>query len=131
MRGDELARRDPLQCGVHGGEQDRGAAPFGADEPRQGEHALRDRARVRRHAVVRQAVPRRELEHEDFRREERERAAKLSQARGIAADRHEGGYRRFDASSDRAGKIRDHQCRGPVGHAGERERPAQLQGFRR
>src|SRR2546430_10183980 len=35
LRGDKLARRDPLQRGVHRREQDRGTLPFRARQPRQ------------------------------------------------------------------------------------------------
>ena len=129
LSGDELARRHPLQRGVDGGEQDGSALPFRAGEPRQSEHALRNRARVRRHPVVRQAVPRREFEHGDFRGEELERARELAHPRRIAADHDERSFRRIGASRDRTREIRDDERRGPVRHAGKRERTPRLQGF--
>src|SRR5262249_33881493 len=73
---DELARRHALQRGIPGREQDGGPLPLRAGEPRQRDHTLRHRARMRGDPVVRQAVPSRELERRDLRREERKRAAK-------------------------------------------------------
>ena len=131
MSGDKLARRHALQRGVDRREQDRGSLPLAPREPRQRQHSLRDGTRMRRDAVVGEAVPGRELEHRDFRGEEFERAAELAHPRRVAADRDERSFRRFGAGRDRAREIRDDERRGAVRHAGERERTPRLQMFRR
>ena len=70
-----LARRHALEHGIDGCKQDRRAlAPLDARKPRQRRHALRHHAGVRRHAIVRQAIPGREFQHLDLGREESKRA---------------------------------------------------------
>ena len=74
--------------------------PLQAREPRQRGHALRHDAGMRRHAVVRQAIPGGKLVDLDLGREERERARKLRHARPVAADHHEAGRGRVRLRRD-------------------------------
>ena len=90
-----------------------------------------DDAGMRRHAVVGQAVPGRELQHLDVGREERERARERRHARAVAADHQQAGRRRVRPRRDRAREIGDDQAFGAVGDAGERQRLAGRRAVRR
>ena len=79
---------------------------------------------MRRHPVIGQAVPGRELKHGDVGREEAERARERRHALAVAAHDDEAGRRRIGARGDGAGEIGDDQALGAVGDAGERERAA-------
>ena len=71
LRRHHVARRHALERGIDGGEQDRRpVAAFDARKARQRGHALRDHAGMRRHPVVRQAIPGREFQHRHVGREE-------------------------------------------------------------
>jgi hypothetical protein len=85
---------------------------------------------VRGDAVVREAIPCRKLENADVRRKKFERAGELAHARGVAADRHERNGGRVGPGGQRARKIRYDDRRGPIDHAGQRERPSGSQQFR-
>ena len=122
MRRDQRPRRHALERGVDRGEHHaRLLAALQAREPRQRRHALRHDAGMRRHAVVRQAIPGGKLVDLDFGREERERARKLRHARPVAADHHEAGRRRVRLRRDSAGEIGDDQALGAVRDARERQ----------
>ena len=94
-----------------------------AGEPRKRHHALRHHGRVRRHPVVRQAIPSREFQHLDVGGEEGERAGERGHARTIAADDRKRNRRRFGTGGDSAGEIGQHQAFGAVGDAGQRQHP--------
>ena len=127
---DQVARRHALQRGVDRGEQHRGLlAALDAGEPRQRGHALRDDGAVRRHAVVGQAVPGRELQHLDVGREERQRARQRRHPRSVAADHQRARRRRIGPRRDRAGEIGNDQAFGAVGDVGQRQRPVGRQQF--
>ena len=128
----DFARRHALEHGVDGGEQDRRAlAALDAREPRQRGHALRHHAGMRRHAVVRQAIPGREFEHLDVGREEGERARQRRHARAVAADHRETDRGRGRAGGHRAGEIGEHEPFGAVGDAGKMQRPPGRKPLRR
>ena len=129
----EVSRRHALERGIDGGEQDRGpVAALDAGEPRQRGHALRDEAGMRRHPVIGQAVPGRELQHR------RCRARRTPSARASAAmrgpSRHtttQARRRRVGARGDGAGEIGDDQPFGAVGDARQGQRAARGAGVRR
>ena len=122
---DDVARRHPLQDRVHRGEQHgRAFAAFYAGEARERGHALRHDGGVRRHPVVRQAIPGREFQNLDVGGEEAERARQHRQARAVAADHRRADGRRRSARRNGAGQVGDDQAFGAVGNAGERQRPA-------
>ena len=124
---DDGARRHPLQDRIHGGEQHgRAFAAFHAGEPRERGHALRHDRGVRRHPVVRQAIPGREFQDLDVGGEEAERARQHRHARAVAADHRRADGRRRSARRNGAGQVGDDQAFGAVGNAGERQRPAGL-----
>jgi hypothetical protein len=76
---------------------------------------------MRRHPVVRQAIPGRELKHGDVGPEERKRARKRRHALAVAAHDGEAYRQRIIARGDGAGEIGDDQAVGAVGHAGKHE----------
>ena len=63
--------------------------PVTRAKPRQRHHALRHDGGMRRHPVVRQAIPGREFQDLDVGREEAERARQHRHARAVAADHRE------------------------------------------
>ena len=129
---DDGARRHPLQDRVHGGEQHGGAfAAFDAGEPRERGHALRHDGGVRRHPVVRQAIPGREFQNLDVGGEEAERARQHRHARAVATNHRRADGRRRSARRHGAGQVGDDQAFGAVGNAGERQRPAGFEPCRR
>ena len=122
---DDVARRHPLQDRIHRGEQHgRAFAAFHAGKPRERGHALRHDGGMRRHPVVRQAIPGREFQDLDIGGEEAERARQHRQARPVAADHRRADRRRRSARRNGAGQVGDNQAFGAVGNAGERQRPA-------
>ena len=125
LAGDHLARRHALQDGVDGRERDcRALAPLDAGEARERGHALRHHPRMRRHAVVRQAIPGGKFQHLDVGREEGKRAGERGHALAVAADHSEADRWRRPAGGDGPRQIREHEPFGAVGYAGEEERPA-------
>ena len=132
LAGQRLARRHPLQHGVHGGEHDRRlVAAVDAGEPRQRHHPLRHHVRMRRSAVVGQAIPRRKFQPLDIGREEAERARQRRHARAVAADHDEADRGRGWPGRNGAREVGQHQPFGAVGDAGKQERAAGMQPLRR
>ena len=127
---DQLSRRHALERGIDRGQQHRRlVAAFDAGEPRQHRHALRHDAGMRRHPVVGQAIPGRELQHLDVGREERQRPRQRRHPRPVAADHQRARGRRRWARRDRAGQVGDHQAFGAVGDIGQRQRTVGRQQF--
>ena len=132
LLGDDLARHHALEGGIDRRQHDgRAVVALGAGKPRQRRHALRHHVRMRRHPVVGQAVPGREFDRLDVRREEAERARQHRHARAVAADHRETDRRRRSTRRNRARQIGEHQPFGAVGDAGEQKRPAGMQTPRR
>ena len=100
-----------------------------AGEPGQRDHPLRDHGWMRRHAVVRQAIPRRKFEDFDVGREEAERARQRGHARAVTADNRNRNRRRICARCYGAGKIGDDQRFGAIGDADKVEEFAGLEPF--
>ncbi len=132
LAADHLARRHPLQDGVHGGQQRRRCvAAFDAGEPRQGVHALRHDADMRRHPIVRQTIPGGKFQNFDVGREEAERARQHRHARPVAADHRYADRRRLRACGDRTGEIGNDKPFGAIGNAGQRQCPTRRKPRRR
>ena len=125
LPGNDVARRHPLQDGIDRREQYGGPGAGGdAREPRQRRHALRNHGRMRRYAVVRQAIPGGKFEGLGFRRKKCEGARQHRHARPVAADHRRADRRRLVARGDGAGQIGDHQAFGAVRDLCQEQRPA-------
>ena len=125
LTGNHCPRRDPLQDRVHRGQQHRRpVAALHIGEPRQRDHALRQRGGMRRHAVIGQAIPGREFQHCEIGREKGNAARQSRHARTIAAHDHKADGRRIGFGRDRARQIAEHQTFGAVGDIRKRQRLA-------
>ena len=128
----KLARRHPLQSGIDGGEKDGRMLPAcDTCEPRQRHHALRHDRGMRRHPVVRQAIPGREFQDLDIGREKAQRPRERRHFRAVAAHHRDADGRRLLARRDGAGEIGENEAFGAVGNAGQRQRPARREPRRR
>ena len=128
----DLARRHALEHGIDGGEQDRRAlAPLDAREPGERGHALRHDPGMRRHAVIRQAIPCRKFQHLDVGREEGKRTRQRRHARPVAADHGEADRGRRGAGCHRTREIGKHEPFGAVSDTGKLQRPPGRKPLRR
>src|SRR5581483_5454368 len=84
-------------------------------------------AAMRRHAVVRQAIPGRKLQRRNVRREERQPARQRGHARRVAAHRNETHRWRIRPRGDRAREIAEDKPFGTIRNARKRERTAGFQ----
>jgi hypothetical protein len=130
FRRDPRARRHALQNGVDGGRKQARALlrRARAGEARQGRHALRRDDGVRRDAVVRLAIPGRERQHLDLRRDEAERVLQDLLALPVARHMHQRGGALRDRI-ERARQVGDHEGVETVRNAGERQAVAPFQGL--
>jgi len=79
---------------------------------------------MRRHPVIRLAVPGRKLHHRQIGREEFQRPRQLLHARTVAADDRKAHRRRFWPCRHRARQIGDDKSLGAFGDVGEGQRAA-------
>ena len=130
FRRDARARRHALQDGIDGGREK--ARPLGggarARQPRQRRHALRGHRRVRRDAVVGLAIPGREGQHLDLRRDEAQRV--LQHLLALPVARHMDESRRpLRKGAERPRQVGDDERVEPVRNAGQGQAAAPFQGI--
>ena len=112
-----------MHDGIDGREHDQRL--LAADQARQLRECgqpLGEDAAMRRHPVIGLAVPGRELQHRKIRREERQRACQLLQARPVAAHHGETYGWRLWPRRDRARQIRNDKTLGALGDVGKCQR---------
>ena len=132
LRRDGFACRHPLHDGVDRRENDqRLVAALEPGQPRQRGQPLRQDSAMRRHPVVRLAVPGRKLHHRQIGCEEFQRARQLLHARAVAADHGETDRRRPRSRRDRARQIRDNQAFCALGDIGKGQRASRREQFHR
>ncbi len=128
LRRHRLARGHPLHDGVDRGQHDqRLLAADKPRQPRQRGHALRQDAAMRRHPVVRLAIPGRKLQHRQIGREEFQRAGQLLHAGTVAADHGKADRRRLCPRCDGAREIGDDEAFGALRDIGKSQRLARRQ----
>ncbi len=132
LAADEVPGGHALDDGIDGGEQHRRAVmTFEPGKPRQRRHALRDDGWMRRGAIVRLAIPRREFERSNIGRKKAERAGQFRHARPVAANDEEARRWRVGLRRDGASEIGEHEPFRTVGNVCERQRPAGREQARR
>ena len=82
---------------------------------------------MRRHPVIRLAIPGRELHHREVGREEFQRAGKLLHPPAVAADHGEADRRRLWPRRSRTREIGDDESLGALGDIGKRQCAARRQ----
>ena len=123
LLGDKVARRHALERGIDRREQHGGAiATLRAHEARERRHPLGDENRVRRDAVVGQAVPGRKLLDREIGREKTQRPRERGHARAVAAHHDDARRRRAGARRNSAGEIGRDEALGAVGDACQGQR---------
>ena len=115
----DRARREALQGGRHGGQDDRRTLRrcILVREPRHGVHPLRDDVACRRDAVIGQAVPGRQPQHRQLRCEEGESFRETGEAGIVAGDMKDPRPRAA------GGETRDDTGLQSLRHAGEQRAP--------
>ena len=127
---DKIPRRDPLERGIDGGEENRRRLILlRAGNPTEHGHALGDERGMRRNPVIGQAIPGGKLQRHDVRCEEAQCAGERAHALPVPAYDEKAYCSGIGAHRRGAGKVGNDQPLGAVGNSGERQRAAGCQQF--